>query len=535
MSEHAKASIIDKIRQACGAAAGRFNIAAISDERIQDLLANAVDPRRLVDNLAEAWRVSPDEVRSVLADHGLGGILARLGPDADAATAGDEARGEPLADRPLLMLGDGAARVRAFNPAFDEPVAAGRTVLDSVGAGVAAFLPSAGSDPLGVLYRDGPLQYAEAFLATDAPRIDAYLKEHFGGAGPRYLVNSGIGANEQFNYFVSALANARPDRPCTWLLANSPKAIADLPPDASVDNTLFMEFSRSGITEETVKLHEFTPRAAKRIVFANAGSLRELGERDGNLVLELPSDVSGRYGRNKTPILMAPMYVAGLDVRAHWKIIDDTCRAWDLSERTSPPVVLAQYLRLQQLRRGVNHVYLGTNDPVLRYSADEFCQYWNEGVNRDGNDITMSRYLGLPRDSHMNLEAILGTSEHKLAVFLLRTGEPGRHALLADRADPINPDHADLTPGETDLILALANVRRCSEKMPTVLITVDRVDLTASAVLGQFWADTTLVYSRLIGVNPGSNPEVKVVRTRAAEWLGGKAQAFSMLNDAPGG
>jgi hypothetical protein len=177
----------------------------------------------------------------------------------------------------------------------------------------------------------------------------------------------------------------------------------------------------------------------------------------------------------------------------------------------------------------LNHIYLGTNDVSLRYSADEFCQFWNEGVNRHGNDMTISRYLGLPRDSHMNLEAILGTSERKLAIFLLRTGDVARHALLEEVADPIRSEHQGLTPADVDLVLALANVKRCSEKMPTVLITLDNADLAASAWLGQLWADVTLVYARLIGVDPGSNPEVKAVRTRAAEWLGGKATAMTML------
>lgn len=518
--------VADKLRRASEAACKSLGIPPVGDARLNDAVANAVDPRKLIDNLAEAWRTSPEEARAILESHGFGGILARLRPDA-GPTGTAEAAGPPLSKVEQLSLSSGI-HMRSWNPTFSEMVTAPRPILDSVRSGLEAFQSNAAADALAVLYRVDSLEYTESFLATDAPRIDAYIRDQFGDRGPQYLVNSGIGANEQFNYFVSTLANARPDRRVTWLLANSPKEVACLPADATVENTLFMEFSRSGLTEESVKLHEFTPRSAKRIVFANSGPLRELAERDRNLVLNLPSEVSGRYGRNKTPILMAPMHVAGLDVRTHWKTIADTCNAWDLSE-SCPPVVLAQYIRTQQHRRQVNHIYFGTNDPLLRCSADEFCQYWNEGVNRDGNDITMSRYLGLPRDSHMNLEAILGTSEHKLAVFLLHTGEPGNHALLRD-IDPIRNEHKGLTPGETDLILALANVKRCSEKMPSILITVDKVDLTASAVLGQLWADTTLVYSRLIGVDPGSNPEVKAVRTRAAEWLADKAAARSMTS-----
>ena len=43
------------------------------------------------------------------------------------------------------------------------------------------------------------------------------------------------------------------------------------------------------------------------------------------------------------------------------------------------------------------------------------------------------------------------------------------------------------------------------------------------------WPDVTFVYSRLVGVDPGSNPEVKAVRTRAAAWLADKTTALDFL------
>jgi hypothetical protein len=116
-----------------------------------------------------------------------------------------------------------------------------------------------------------------------------------------------------------------------------------------------------------------------------------------------------------------------------------------------------------------------------------------------------------------------------LAIFLLRVRGGAKHPLLLTAADPLRSEHGGLTAEDVDLILALANVQRCSEKMPTVLIAVESVDLNASAWLGQLWADTTLVYSRLIGADPGSNPEVKAVRTRAAQWLADKSRAMSLL------
>ena len=505
-----------------------MKLPTVDARRLDEALAGAVDPQKLIDNLAEAWRTSSEEARAILQDHGFDALLTRL-PTPTQDVAGKETEAVGPSSTAVFKCADGRIAVRALNPPFGHTADVPPAVLAAVSQRLDAFLPTASNDSLGVLYRHEPLAYARSWLADVAPRINEFVRQRFGDDGPRYLVNSGIGANEQFNYLVSALANARPGAKVRWLLANSPKEVAALPADATENNTLFMEFSRSGITEETVKLHELTPRTAARIVFSNAGPLKALGQRDGNLVLELPDEVSGRYGRNKTPILMAPMHAAGLDVQDYWSAIDAACAAHNLSDAASLPVTLARHLRLHQLSRGVNHIYVGTNDPLLRYSADELCQFWNEGVNRDGNDITMSRYLGLPRDSHMNLEAILGTSEHKMAVFLVRTGAVGDHPLLSAQTDPLKQAHAGLTAAGVDLILTLANVKRCSEKMPTILITIDQVDLAASAWLGQLWADLTLVYARLIGVDPGSNPEVKAVRTRASAWLADKAGATSLL------
>lgn len=533
MSDKEAGSVSGKLRQASRVACEALGIPQVGLPRLDDALFGAIDPQRLINNLAEAWRTTPEKSREFLEANGFATAIARLGVQS-AGGKRDEATVPPLTQRGVYRICDNRITVRTINPALTDAVSAPKSVIDAVDKSLAAFLPGAADDALGVLYRREPAAYCEKFLATEAPKIDKYIQEHFGAIGPRYVINSGIGANEQFNYFVSTLANARTTPHPIWLLANSPKEVAALPADATVENTLFMEFSRSGITEESIKLHEFTPAAAKRIVFANSGPLRDLAIRDKNLLLELPSEVSGRYGRNKTPILMAPMHVCGLDIRAYWQTIETACREMPLERADSLPVVLARFLRIQQLRHGVNHMYFGVNDDVLMRSADEWCQYWNEGVNRDGNDMTLSRYLGLPRDSHMNLEAILGTSEHKMAIFLLRTGESAvtetpASPLLQSKIQAINPAHAGLTPRKTDVILALANAQRCSEKMPTVLITVDAPDLAVSAWLGQLWADTTLVYSRLIGVDPGSNPEVKAVRTRAATYLADPAAAMKLI------
>ena len=122
----------------------------------------------------------------------------------------------------------------------------------------------------------------------------------------------------------------------------------------------------------------------------------------------------------------------------------------------------------------------------------------------------------------MNLEGVLGNRQTKLGLFLLRDDMRGgvRHPLVNEAADTADPAHAGLHLGDEEVILSLANYRRFCEVMPTILIRVcGALCMEHSAVLGQLFSDVTFVYSRLMGIDPGSNPEVKFVRERSGELL----------------
>ena len=94
------------------------------------------------------------------------------------------------------------------------------------------------------------------------------------------------------------------------------------------------------------------------------------------------------------------------------------------------------------------------------------------------------------------------------------------HALVSPVIDPINTKHQGLHFGDEEVILAFANYKRFTDLMPTILIeTCDEPSLKHAAVIGQLFADVTYIYSRLSGVDPGSNPEVKSVRERSAQLL----------------
>ncbi len=493
----------------------------LTQDHIWYAIRGATDPRLLVANLAEVLRSPPNVIDELLTKHGFGDLVAqRKLSQIPVNTAADvtetyligKAPSEPFQN--LLST--------RFSPDTSCPIELTKVRYQAVKLAVGTLTQSIDQDAFLPLYRNGVLDYHKEFLRQDAPRIDAFLERSFPNGRPRFLVVSGIGANEQFNHFIATLNNNNPHALLHWLIVDSPKQLRKLPPQVNPENTLFMEFSRSGKTEETVKVHEYTPRNMRRIIFANSGPLRELGKRDRNLLLTLPDQVSGRFGRNKTPIVLAPMYVAGLDTESFWCRIDEAIKAFDLRSTNSLPMQIAQFIYIFQLRNSINHIYLACDDEILGKSADEMIQFWNEGVNKNGNDILMSRYLGLPRDSHTVTEGILGNARTKMGLFLLRDGfiTEDIHPMISHRIDPVNQEHAGLNFGDEERILIEANYQRFAEVMPTFGITVHgNLTLDHTAILGQLWADVTFCYSRMKNVDPGSNPEVKHVRDRSAQLL----------------
>ncbi|MCP4303815.1 MAG: hypothetical protein GY788_02835 [bacterium] len=486
-----------------------------TERHISYAMRNAVDPSKLISNLAEAIRATEEQVATAVEAAGAPDIAAVW----SSANTPVNAHGSSGAFAEQYAIDDLADIFVTAPPQSIAPTTNWRPKAEAV-----STLNEA--DPFLELYRAGVDTYYQDFIRGDAERILSYVDSHFGPGGPRYLITSGIGANEQFNHFARSFCDESGSG-IRWLIMNAPRELQRMPHDSSPANTMFMEFSRSGKTEETVKIHEYTDRGYPRAVFANRGPLRQVGLRDDNLVLDLPDAISGRYGRNTTPILLAPMVVSGMPAEAYWQRIGETIETFDLTSPDCLPMRLASFIaRAQDTTPMRNHIYFGVDGDRARLSVDEMIQFWNEGVNKDGNDILMSRYFGLQRDSHSILEGVLSNAPSKIAMFL--TVGPNRTPVtkpfVLNTIDAVDPSHHGLHFGDEEAVLTGAVVERCAAVMPVVEIRMRRpLRLDDGAVLGQLWADTTFCYSRLMGVDPGSNPEVKLVRDRSASMLADRA------------
>lgn len=510
----------------------------IGAEALQNSIKNAISIEMLINNLAEVLRLSKNQIEKDLQDFGFKELIDQfnLSKTIELGNQKNNKSDFRICNNTNFLNPFPELFKVSSCPNFLDTIAIDdkhTEILSSLFESVSKTFPN---DPFIPMYRENVISYYTDFINNVAPVITKTIKSYFGSTYPKYMVTTGIGANEQFTHFVASCNNNADNPKLKWLIIDSPKSLSLLPNDATIDNTLFVEFSRSSLTEETVKIHEYTPREAKRIVFSNTGPLRQLAERDQNLILELPDQVSGRFGRNKTPILLAPMFIAGLDVEGYWKHIDSAIKAFDITNTQSLPFILAKYILLYQTLSSKNLIYLGCNDDNLGLLSDEFIQFWNEGVNKGGNDLLISRFFGLPRDSHMNVEGLLGNSMTKMAIFLLRTNMRGytTHPLVSSIIDPINSEHKGLHFSDEEVVLAYANYKRFSELLPSILIEIPvKPSLEHSAILGQLFADTTFIYSRLKGIDPGSNPEVKSVRERSASLLAKVASKIRENEDIP--
>jgi len=496
----------------------------IDEANLWRAVKTAIDPAKLITVLAEAIRIPETELEKIMKKKGLSELVARkrlLQKDKNILEKGEgyAISKQSKSSNPYPKLFD-----FTFSPTLNSKIDITDEEVQFVESILGTIMEDSSDDPFLHLYRKDVLEYYNHFMDNDAKAIDKYISENF-SAPPKYILNSGIGANEMFNHTIADFHNMEPKRKITWVVISAPKQLKELPSDATEKNTLFMEFSRSGKTEETIKIHEFTSRSTKRIVFANSGPLKELGLRDSNLVLDLSDQVSGRFGRNKTPILLAPMYVAGLNTKEFWDYTCDAISNFNFSEKSNLPFQIALFIYLYQQKNKINNIFFGVLGDNLSKSADEFVQFWNEGLTKNGNDIILSKYFDLPRDSHIVVEGFLANFSTKLGLFLfqnvLNSQKLPPFAQL--EIDPINNAHKGYKFGQDELVLAEANFLRYAELMPAIKIDVlGHLTLEHLAILSQLWTDITYSYSKLIGVDPGSNPEVKSVRERADTLLSQK-------------
>ena len=370
--------------------------------------------------------------------------------------------------------------------------------------------------------------YTSKFQPDVANQLTGFLNNHFIGDQLKYVVSSGIGANEEYTRQLAKQHNDSSPK-VKWIVINNPGELEEvLPEDADAKNTVFFDISRSGDTQETVKTFEFSSEKFPiRVVAANKGPLKNLAENnssDNVLILPLPSGIGGRLMRRITPMVYAPMFMAGMDVDAYVKATDKFDRELAFNKEHNLAVNIAEFFLTLFLAGDRSQIAIaangGTFDSPLFRALQEFLQLWMEGAQKRGAPLAAMQTVLLPHNSHSTLEGILGQLNKYVGFVILgkNSSAKGQKQRLSHK-EVINPDHVGLSPQDTLYALAKANASRISQLLPSILIELEQPNLETAAALSTLFEDIAVYYTALTSQDPNSNPEVAAVRTLGAESL----------------
>ncbi|MBU4342484.1 MAG: aldo/keto reductase [Candidatus Omnitrophica bacterium] len=378
-------------------------------------------------------------------------------------------------------------------------------------------------------YRGDVMAYYERFLKTDAMAYGSFIKKVFGDKSKiKYLITSGIGANEMFSHLMAALNNKFYSKGIQWIVVDSPEDIKNLPKDADKSNTLVVEMSRSGGTQETLKFAEFTyERFPNRIVYANEGKLKEFTEKiskggANTLILDLPQDIGGRLMRRKSPMLLGLLHLSDLDAEAYFKYTDEFDKKLDFKQKDkSLAVQLARFIYINIVLGNRHHLSAMYNQKeFLRGAMYELRQLWMEGANKKPRYGLVMNINEFPRDPHVAMEGVYGQSHSAIAIAMIarKSGFKEDERVLTG-VDVVDSEHKDVSINDVAYNTAAPNVEKAQKIMPTISIEMEIVTPEVAAALSTLSEDLGVYFCALTGQDPNSNPQVKSVRQETGKML----------------
>jgi len=343
----------------------------------------------------------------------------------------------------------------------------------------------------------------------------------------RYVVTSGIGANEMYSHQLKELVNQffqAQGIDVKWIVVNNPADLARIPDKANNENTLVFEMSRSGGTKETLDFFNATrDRFKKRVVAANKtddqGKLyslaRDLSTAQDAHVLnidDIPGHIGGRQMNRKTLMTYAPLFLAlsaGVkDTGKARSLLANYARTLYKSNQdnsyenglSSIAIQLAENWFRQRTGAG-RFKFSVIHDPSLFYTTKEALQLMNEGANTGDNVNILDAYS---LDDEGTIKAVFnGDPEHQLPIFLLNKSGEAKHNAIAQRlmasfeksGIPFIKIEVDLSEGA-----GMATEDKFRKNLKVLARTTALIQ------------DMVVYFTHITNQDANSNPAVKMVR-----------------------
>ncbi|MCK5393388.1 MAG: hypothetical protein KAI91_03555, partial [Candidatus Omnitrophica bacterium] len=331
----------------------------------------------------------------------------------------------------------------------------------------------------------------------------------------KYVITSGIGANEMYSHQLARVFNKFFGSKVTWIVVNNPAHLKVIPEEANNKNTLVFEMSRSGGTKETIDFFMTTfDIFKKRIVAAEKGELKKHAENLENQedahvlkITDIRGDIGGRQMNRLTLMVYAPLFIAlsaGLKdtgeakvylqsyVAALNKANDELGYAKGLD---SLAVSFAEFLLRHRAsgRKRFTLVY----DDSLKYSAKELFQLINEGANKNiagGSNNNILTLIPLSQYKEIYKKMVINTFDSQLIILLFENNTKYKGELKECREDVSTQDIPNI---EIGLDISDDNLEN---------------NLKVLARTSALLQDMTVYFTYITNQDANSNPKVKFVR-----------------------
>ena len=265
---------------------------------------------------------------------------------------------------------------------------------------------------------------------------------------------------------------------------------------------------------------KYQEKANGRIIATGTkgSALEKLCEEQGYTFLEFPEDVGGRFSA-MTAVGLLPMAVAGIDIEKLVLGASDMQKYLTSGEIVRNPAYQYACLRDLYYKKGYKIEMLVSFEPQFRWFYKWWIQLFGESEGKDNKGLfpssgdfceelhAMGQYIqdGTP----LIFETFLDVQE--------------KNASLAPVADMVK-DGFDYLNGKEfwDINKASfgATVKAHREKLPCLILEVERLDAYAFGELFYFFLFSCYVSARILGVNPFDQPGVEAYKKWMFEALG---------------
>lgn len=266
---------------------------------------------------------------------------------------------------------------------------------------------------------------------------------------------------------------------------------------------------------------KYTPEeAAKRTICTGTfgSSLEKLCEEEGYTFVPFPTDIGGRYSAFSYVGLL-PMAVAGIDIRALVQGGKDM--AAQLHETGAEDNLALKYAALRNLynQKGYKLEMLASFEPQFSWFFKWWVQLFGESEGKDGKGIfpvagefseelhAVGQYLqdGAP----LMFETFLDVKEQQSSLVIHNDGKKDYFGYL-DGKDFFEINKAAFS----------ATVTAHSQKMPCLILELDRIDAYHFGQLFYFFQFACYLSGEILGINPFDQPGVEAYKGWMFKALG---------------